>query len=86
MSISEQLDAIYDKCDELMQAGKWDELDIILSEISIRDTSTDILLGYLTASLPGKSKLPSRFWLYDMSKIELDRRGEDTYQLLKGLR
>jgi hypothetical protein len=57
-----ELDNIYDTINFLMINGKWKVLDQLFSywEQSIWRTDVDILLGYATASFPGKSKIPSR--------------------------
>jgi hypothetical protein len=53
-----KLDAIYDLIDELMLSGNFDQIDKILSESKINDP--DIMLAYLTVTLPAKDKLKSR--------------------------
>lgn len=61
-NVDAQLDEIYDSIDALMKLGAWDFLDdlFLYWEGKAWRTKVDILLGYATASLPGKSKLPHR--------------------------
>lgn len=65
-----EIDDIYDLFDFLMKKGKWELLDGMLSEILQRvwRTEIDMLLTYLTATLPAKSKLPSRTKLVNECK------------------
>ncbi len=48
------LDLIYDCTDEMMSKGRFSQLDSVLSDIAICDLSVDLLLGVLTATLPGR--------------------------------
>ena len=57
--IDTQLDCIYKKIDDLMWSGDFDEIDIILENVP-EDACLDLLLGYLTATLPVKKKLKKR--------------------------
>src|SRR6266436_6087207 len=54
------LDLIYDSMDEMMRKGEFDSLNSLLANINVADLSVDLLLGLLTATLPAKSRLPSR--------------------------
>lgn len=58
MTKEKLLDLVYDKVDELMRTGKLDELDGMF--VFSKETDIDLMIGLLTASLPVKSKLPSR--------------------------
>jgi hypothetical protein len=57
-----KLDEIYGVVDVLMCEGHWGFLDEFLENLIVRAWRTDIdeLLAYATATLPGKSKIPSR--------------------------
>ena len=79
------LDLIYDTIDELMLAGKFDRLDTLLGEVEADACSADILLGLLTASLPGRSQLPSRALLYRHTERLLKERNQWEDGLLNGL-
>lgn len=87
MSIASDLDAIYDKIDGMMHAGKIKEIDQILAAVSMDSTSTDLLLGYLTITLPVKSSLPSRVAFYEATRAKLCREHEaDVDRILQGLK
>jgi hypothetical protein len=77
-SIDARLDAIYAWADRLMWAGQASKIDEVLRRLKSSDL--DILLGFLTATLPMKKRLPNRLRLYEMAKeIDPDPR------LLQGL-
>lgn len=79
------LDLIYDTVDEWMIAGDFDRLDFLLASVAADDYSADILLGLLTASLPGRTRLPSRRKLYSETERILKQRGQWEDGLLTGL-
>lgn len=83
--IDASLDLIYDAVDELMQKGAFDCLDSILSKMRIDNVSVDILLGLLTSTLPGRSRLPSRPEFFRTVEQVLKKRGEYEEGLLTGL-
>ena len=58
--LSKELDNIYDTIDYLMKENNIEELDKLLKNSYYYCHDVDLLLGYLTASLPMKSKLQSR--------------------------
>lgn len=64
------LDEVYAAIDALMKIGAWKFLDALLVnwELSAWRTPLDLLLGYATATLPAKSKLPSRKAFMDKCK------------------
>jgi hypothetical protein len=57
-----EIDEIFTAIDALMRAGCWDFLNEFFEHFCQRiwRTNITILLTYATASLPGKSKIPSR--------------------------
>jgi hypothetical protein len=79
------LDLIYDKIDDLFLAGQFEEVDSLLGKIDIRGSSVDILLGFLTATLPAKSRLPSRAPFFHKVEIFLQETGRMEEGLLSGL-
>jgi len=79
------LDLIYDSVDELMRQGEFQQLDALLAGLPVAEMSVDVLLGYLTASLPARSRLPSRNALYAKTEQTLKERGELEAGLLHGL-
>ena len=56
------IDDVYDTADYLMKKGSWNTLDIIIGFMAdnSQQTNIDILLAWATATLPAKSKIPSR--------------------------
>lgn len=87
MSIASDLDAIYDKIDGMMHAGQIKEIDEILAAVPMDSTSTDLLLGYLTITLPVKSSLPSRPAFYEATRAKLCQEHEaDVDRILQGLK
>ena len=61
-NINHELDVIYYAIDLLMKNGQWEFLDGVIHDLIIKvwRMDIDILMGYATVTLPGKSKLPSR--------------------------
>jgi hypothetical protein len=68
-----RLDVLYARVEELLQAGEFDLLDDFLRWNTTGDlkADTDMKLGWLTATLPAKSKLPSRPAFYDRCAEEI---------------
>jgi hypothetical protein len=79
------LDVVYESVDQLMRTGRFDELDEIVKHLQVVDFSRDLLLGILTATLPAKSRLPSRTELFRHAEKALRERGEYEEGLLIGL-
>lgn len=87
MSASSDLDAIYQKVDGMMYAGQITEIDRILAAVPMESTSTDLLLGYLTITLPVKSSLPSRPAFYEATRAKLSLEHKaDVDAILQGLK
>lgn len=84
-SIDEQLDDIFDQCNSLFDQSKFEECDRILSKVPIEETGTDLLLGYLTATLPARRSLPYRPEFYRKTEEIIRKRGEWEEGLLNGL-
>jgi hypothetical protein len=83
--IEPALDLIYDAADHMMRKGEFAQLDSVLANVRVSDLSVDILLAILTATLPAKSRLPSRTRFFN--EIEKSLRDRDEYEdgLLTGL-
>lgn len=79
------LDLLYDNFDAMMRDGRFCELDALLRAERANDYRLDLLLGILTATLPGKSKLPSRGKFLKDAENVLRERGEYEEGLLTGL-
>jgi hypothetical protein len=82
---SAALDLIYDSVDDLLRKGNFDQLDSMLAAFPIAELSVDMLLGILTATLPAKSRLPSRGKLFKEIEKTLKERNELEEGLLTGL-
>lgn len=80
-----QLDEIYSWADDLMKAGRLKYLDAAIGAFHPEDMTTDNLLGVLTATLPVRSRLPSRKPFYQAVERVLTARGEMGPGLLEGL-
>lgn len=80
-----ELVRLFERYDELFYADKFSEVDAELASIQVRSVSTAMLIGYLTATLPAKSKLPNRAAFYSKVSDELAVRGETDPRLLSGL-
>jgi len=74
-----QLDEIYSVIDELMHVGNFKAIDLMLKYVS-SDTEIDILLGFLTITLPIKTKLWNRVALIDYVMEK-----ENNIELIRGL-
>jgi hypothetical protein len=79
------MDLLYDKSDELMRTGQFEGLDMILQRLHAGELPVDVLLGLLTATLPAKSRLPSRAEFFTATERILRERGEYEEGLLTGL-
>ena len=65
-SIDARLDSIYAWADRLMWANRPDRIDQVLCRLKSSDL--DILLGFLTATLPMRTRLPNRARIYEMAQ------------------
>lgn len=88
MSIDSKLDRIYDAVDFLIRFNYLETLDKLLIEACEDNDNLDELLGYLTATLPVKSKLENREKVVEWTGYQIDavyeeRRIKDS--LLHGL-
>jgi hypothetical protein len=59
------LDAIFTSFDKLMRKGDWECLDTIIEGIEIDKYSLEILIGVLSITNAGKSKLKCRAEFYN---------------------
>ena len=84
--IDAALDLIYDRADEMLLAGEFDELDAIIETLDVEQLSVDVLLGVLTITLPAKDKLTTRKEFFESVQRSLTDRGEYKEGLLTGLK
>lgn len=54
------LDSIFDVIDEMLLAGKFEEVDALLKTIQLEKHSVEFLLGILTVTLRAKTHLLQR--------------------------
>ena len=85
MTIDTELDEIYDLIDDLFHVGEFERVNSILQDLDLKNTETDLLIGYLTATLPAKNKLPYRETFYRKVEKLLKERGDYEDGLLNGL-
>jgi len=85
MATGKELDAIYCNVDLLIRAGKLETLDDLLRTVPVQGADIDVLLGYLTATLPVSSKLSCRQEFYRKTQDELAARKETDPTILQGL-
>lgn len=79
-----QIDGIHEVIDSLMKRGSFHVIDGLLLEKNVNTLTADIMLSYLTVTLPVKSKLVCRPMFFNQCKLVLSDRGyPDT--ILQGL-
>lgn len=76
---------IYDYIDRLFRDGEFEYCDSLLKSVIVENLDSDLIMGYLTATLPAKGKLPSRKDFLKRAKMEIKKRGEDSEDLWWGL-
>jgi len=80
------LDRIYEGIDLFFQCEQFVAVDLIIRDIAMKETDVDLILGYLIATFPAKSKLKKRAKLYKRTKKLLKKQYPDSWKdLLKGL-
>lgn len=84
-NVESALDIIYDSFDELFREGRFDAADRQLASANAREFSSELLVGILTATLPAKSRLPSRAPFFEGVERVLKERNEHRPGLLTGL-
>ncbi len=84
-AVDAALDLIYDQVDEMLKAGKFDQVNQLLSTVEANSLSLDLLLGLLTVTLPARCRLPARSRLFREAETVLKLRGEWEEGLLTGL-
>lgn len=83
--VDDAIDIIYDGIDELLHNERFSECDSILEKIDVDVYSLDIILSLLTATLPVRSKLPSRKKLLKDIETKLRNTGQYKESILSGL-
>lgn len=87
-SVDQQIDDIFSEIDGLMRAHRFEDVDKILQCVDTEQEPINILIAYLTISLPLRDRL-SRRHLYDRIlhrlTIQDNLEGKRVYGLLNGL-
>lgn len=84
-NVDAALDLLYDRVDELLCGGNFEEIDRMLREASPTVMPTELAIGVLTASLPARGRLRFRGVFFDKVEQLLEQRGERDARLLRGL-
>ena len=79
------LDIIYDQVDEMLLAGRFEDVNRCLRDVKTDSYSVHVLLALLTITLAAKRKLPDRAGFYVRAADTLSMRGELEEGLLVGL-
>lgn len=79
------LDVLYDRIDDQLKRKQFGVTDTLLRQAKVDLLSPDVILGILTATLPARSKLPSRAKFFAEAEASLKARGEWENGLLAGL-
>lgn len=74
------IDKIYDWVDDQLRDGKFDLVDAALRDPVWENIDDDMIVTWLTTTLPAKSKLPNRKLWYEEG---LKRMGQETMSGLK---
>ena len=86
--IDKRIDEIYNYIDDLMLAHQFEDVDKVLRAVDTENEPINILITYLTVSLPLRDRLARRD-LYDRIlrriTIQDNLEGERIYGLLSGL-
>jgi hypothetical protein len=79
------LDVLYDRIDDLLKRKQFGVAEVLLRQAEVDSLSPNVILGILTATLPARSKLPSRAKFFTEAEASLKARGEWENGLLDGL-
>ncbi|MDR3402513.1 MAG: hypothetical protein P4L99_08445 [Chthoniobacter sp.] len=83
--IDRALDAVYAHFDTLLRAHNYSRVDELLNSVEPKDYGIDLLLGFLTITLPARRWLKSRSALFEKTEKNLRSRKEWEENLLAGL-
>lgn len=83
--IDRELDVIFEITDLAFRKGCFSLVDLFLASPAMGTQSTEILVGWMTATLPAASKLNNRKSFFNDAKRAIERRGENDPGLLDGL-
>lgn len=83
--LKSDMDSVFDRIDNLLLDENFREVDEILESVPIEETKTDILLTYLTSTLPVCTKLKKRESFRVRVESEVFKRGESEPFLFESL-
>lgn len=86
MVTDRELDTIVDRVDEMLRKGQFEEYDIELRELNVKQLTSDEIITHLTLSGRARSKLPYHFDFYAKAEKTLKERGDYSEGLLDGLK
>lgn len=76
------LDVIFDKIDDWLCEGKFDECNQFLGRLNVEETPTVLLLGVLTITYAADKYLENRHGVFARSWATITARGENAEKLL----
>jgi hypothetical protein len=80
------MDIVFDNVDDLLSAGKFEEVNVIIEQVPLEGPSLSFLMGVLTITLPAADRLPSRARFFARLYRLCKAMGRDAEDLLGGLR
>jgi len=80
-----QIDVLFNTIDDLLLNGDFDQVNQILRDVDIKQTSIVEIVCYLSLTLAAYSQLSYRSEFYDAVKQEIIARDRNTDTLLQGL-
>lgn len=80
------LAGLYDTFDEALHAGRFDDINYVLTNLCVDEFDIDILLALLIISKWAESALPSRSAFFNRVEQYLQGTYKDTKELLIGLK
>jgi hypothetical protein len=83
--VDDGLDKLYSYIDFLMRGSHFSTVNRLFNVVNVHEASVDLLLGLLIATLPVKRRARLRPAFFQTVKEELEKREEDTSELLAGL-
>lgn len=84
-NVDAALDYLYDQVDAAFKEGRFSDIDELLKIVPVENYSADLLLGFLTATLPARSRLRARGEFFKRAETIIRERGEWVSGLLVGL-
>ncbi len=85
--LEDSLAAIYERIDDLLRAGLFAQVDVILARIKLGYLAPVEMLAYLSTTKPAADLLPGRAAFVERVRAELLERREpaDVEELMRGL-